>query len=124
MGSCNALNRVRKERAHRTETKFPVWFCLRFLRASDRAPVRPILPAARGNIALRTIDRQRRKERSGAQERNEQSCEYAAQSVLRVQQRSNPSNNPSISYESRVRTAFDDDAVAGRSFLAQCGKRV
>jgi hypothetical protein len=85
--------------------------------------VRPILPAARGNIALHTINRQRRKKRSGTKEQNEQSCEYAAQSVLRVQQRSNPGNN-SISYESRVRTAFDDDAVAGRSFLAQCRKRV
>jgi hypothetical protein len=88
---------MRKERAHCTETRFPFWLCLRLLRASDRAPVRPVLPATRWNLALHTANRQHRKKRSRTKEQNKQTCEYAAQSVLRVQQRSNPSNSPSVS---------------------------
>jgi hypothetical protein len=82
-GSGNARNRVGKERTRRTETRFLVLLCLRFVRASDRTPVRPLFPAACGNIALRVIDRQRRKKRSRTKKQNKQSCEYAAQRVLR-----------------------------------------
>jgi hypothetical protein len=118
LGSGNARNRMRKERAQRAETRLPAVLFLRFLPASDRAPVRPVLPAARWHVALHTTNRQRRKKRSRTKEQNKQSCEYASQSKLRVQQRVNPSNRPWISYRVSSPHALGDHAVAGRSCLA------
>jgi hypothetical protein len=81
--SGNAQHRMRKERARRTETRFPILLCLRFLRTSNRAPVHPVLPAACRDIALRTTDRQCRKKRSNTKQQYEHRREYAAQSVIR-----------------------------------------
>jgi hypothetical protein len=89
LGSGSTRDRLRQERAQGLETRLPALLRFRFLSSSDRALMRPVLPAACWNVALHATDRQRRKERSSAKEQHEQRCDNAAQSVLNAQQWSN-----------------------------------
>ena len=88
--SGDAWDGMGQKRTNRTEACFPVLLRLVFLCRSNGAHMRSVFLAARGNVVLSTVERQRRKKWSSNKQNNQQSCKHSTQSAISVQQAFGP----------------------------------